>query len=151
MWKCGDLRSRSGFQEASAAGGGLGAVWAAGGGFGAFWAACGGLGAVWAAGCGLGVRFGRQPLKMRQMPWGGGGVRPQSTHRVAIADFWHTFHHEGKISPGWCGCGAHAHPPFNILPSRTKLQYTLELSAMILAVCSVHCMYNLYILTVICS
>ena len=25
----------------------------------------------------------------------------QSTHRVAIADFWRTFHHDGKISPGW--------------------------------------------------
>ncbi len=22
-------------------------------------------------------------------------------HRVATAAFWRTFHHEGKISPGW--------------------------------------------------
>ncbi len=31
-------------------------------------------------------------------------------HRVAKATFWRTFHQEGKISPGWCGCmGVHAH------------------------------------------
>jgi hypothetical protein len=24
-----------------------------------------------------------------------------TTQRVAIADFWRTFHHDGKISPGW--------------------------------------------------
>ncbi len=28
-------------------------------------------------------------------------TKPQTTHRVAIADFWRTFHHDGKISPGW--------------------------------------------------
>jgi hypothetical protein len=31
-------------------------------------------------------------------------VKTQSTHRVAIADFWRTSHHDGKISPGWCRC-----------------------------------------------
>jgi hypothetical protein len=25
----------------------------------------------------------------------------KSTHRVATAVFWRTFHHDGKISPGW--------------------------------------------------
>ncbi len=35
---------------------------------------------------------------------------PQSTHRVAFADFWYTSHHDGKISPGWWGGGVHAHP-----------------------------------------
>ncbi len=30
----------------------------------------------------------------------------QSTHRAAIAAFWRTFHHDGKISPGWCGWGS---------------------------------------------
>ncbi len=34
--------------------------------------------------------------------WGG----PQSTHRVAIADFCRTSHHDGKISPGWWAGGA---------------------------------------------
>jgi hypothetical protein len=29
--------------------------------------------------------------------WGGA----QSTHRVAKAAFWHSFHHDGKIFPGW--------------------------------------------------
>ncbi len=28
-------------------------------------------------------------------------LMPQSTHRVAIATFWRTFHHDGKISPAW--------------------------------------------------
>ncbi len=27
----------------------------------------------------------------------------QSTHRVAMATFWRTFHQEGKISPAWWG------------------------------------------------
>jgi hypothetical protein len=27
----------------------------------------------------------------------------QSTHRVAMADFWRTSHHDGKISPDWWG------------------------------------------------
>jgi len=31
---------------------------------------------------------------------------PQSTHRVATSVFWSTFHHGGKISPGW---EVHAH------------------------------------------
>ncbi len=52
---------------------------------------------------------------------------PQSTHRVAIADFWRTSHHDGKISPGWWGWGMHGArpPPLSLLPSRTKLQCTL--------------------------
>ncbi len=36
-------------------------------------------------------------------------LRPQSTHRVAIADFWRISYPDGKISPGWCGGGVHAH------------------------------------------
>ncbi len=31
----------------------------------------------------------------------------QSTHRVEMADFWRSFHHVGKISPGWWGWGVH--------------------------------------------
>ncbi len=42
---------------------------------------------------------------------------PRSTNRVAMADFWRTFHHEGKISPGWWGWGVHAHPLSLYLPS----------------------------------
>jgi hypothetical protein len=52
--------------------------------------------------------------------------QPQSTHRVATAAFWSTFHHDGKISPG-CGGGGGARPP----PSRIKLQCTLQLSGQI--------------------
>ncbi len=29
---------------------------------------------------------------------------------MAIADFWRTSHHDGKISPGWWRWGVHAHP-----------------------------------------
>ncbi len=36
----------------------------------------------------------------------------QSTYRVATAAFWRTFHHDGKISPGWWGCGGARPPPF---------------------------------------
>ncbi len=36
--------------------------------------------------------------------------QPQSTHRVAIAAFWRTFRHDGKISRGWLGWGLHVHP-----------------------------------------
>ncbi len=37
---------------------------------------------------------------------------PQSTHRVAIAAFWRTFHHDGKILTG-VGGGARP-PPFTL-------------------------------------
>jgi hypothetical protein len=46
-------------------------------------------------------------------------------HRVVTAAFWRTFHHEGKISPGWWGWrGGH-------LPLPVKLQCTLQLSGQI--------------------
>jgi hypothetical protein len=35
---------------------------------------------------------------------------PQSSRRVAIADFWCTSHRDGKISPGWWGWRVHARP-----------------------------------------
>ncbi len=49
-------------------------------------------------------------------------------HRVATAAFWRTFHHEGKIIPGWWGGGeVHAHPLSLHLSSLVKLQCTLQL------------------------
>ncbi len=57
--------------------------------------------------------------------------RVESTHRVATAAFWRTFHHDGKISPGWRGRGVYAHPLSLNLPSGTKLQCTLQLSGQI--------------------
>jgi hypothetical protein len=72
----------------------------------------------------------------------------QSTHRVA-------FHQNGKISTGWRGWGVLAHPFRLYLPSRTKLQCTLqwegrytppisslvlyELCAVNLVLCTVQC------------
>ncbi len=41
--------------------------------------------------------------------------------RVAMATFWPTFHHDGKISPAWSGGRVHIHPLSLYLPSRTKL------------------------------
>ncbi len=50
---------------------------------------------------------------------------------MAIATFWRTFHHDGKISPAWWGCGlvrAGAAQPLSLyLLSRTKLWFTLQL------------------------
>ncbi len=40
----------------------------------------------------------------------------QSTHRVTMATFWRTFHHNGKICPGWRGRRLHAHPLSLYLP-----------------------------------
>ncbi len=38
-------------------------------------------------------------------------IPTEYVHRVAMATFWHKFHHEGKISPGWWGGGGCARPP----------------------------------------
>ncbi len=58
---------------------------------------------------------------------GRGEPIPQSTHRVATAAFWRTFNNDGKISPRWWRWGVHADPLSLYLPSRTKLQCTLQL------------------------
>ncbi len=52
--------------------------------------------------------------------------QPQSTHSVAMATFWPTFHHDGKISPAWSGGGGGARPPpFTI----STFTYTVAVSA----------------------
>ncbi len=51
----------------------------------------------------------------------------QSTHRVAMASFRHTFHNDGKISPDWWGWGCTPTHISLYLPLRTKLQSTLQL------------------------
>jgi hypothetical protein len=51
---------------------------------------------------------------------GGGGGEPQMT-RLAMATFWHTFHHDGEFSPALGGWGVHALPFSLYLPSRAKL------------------------------
>jgi hypothetical protein len=49
-----------------------------------------------------------------------------TVHRVSMATFWCTFHHDGKISPAWWGWSVHA--PFSLyLPSRVKFWCTLQL------------------------
>jgi hypothetical protein len=57
--------------------------------------------------------------------------RDHRVHRVVTADFWRTFHHEGKISPGWWGWGMQALPISLHIPSPVKLQCTLQLSGQI--------------------
>ncbi len=54
---------------------------------------------------------------------------PRSTHSVAMATFWPTFHHDGKIRPAWRGWGMYALPLSLCLPSRAKLWYTLQRTA----------------------
>ncbi len=51
----------------------------------------------------------------------------QSIQRVATTAFWHTLHHKWKISRGWWGWEVHIHPFLLYLPSRRKLQCTLQL------------------------
>jgi hypothetical protein len=49
-------------------------------------------------------------------------VRLQSTHRVAMATFSRTLHHDGKITLAWWGGGGmHAHSLSLDLSSRAKL------------------------------
>jgi hypothetical protein len=54
------------------------------------------------------------------------------THRIhtewqRLCGDWRTFHHDGKISPGWWGWGVHTQRPSLYLPSWTKLQCTRQL------------------------
>ncbi len=46
---------------------------------------------------------------------------PQSTHRVAIADFWRISHHDGKIGPGWWGWGSARPTPFTLFTITYKV------------------------------
>ncbi len=50
--------------------------------------------------------------------------------RVAMAIFWRTFHHYGKISPAWRGWGVHALPLKLYLPSQAKLLCTVRSSVL---------------------
>jgi hypothetical protein len=68
----------------------------------------------------------------------GGWKWPQSTHRVAIADFWCTFNHNWKISPVLWGWGCTPTPLSLCLPSRTKSQWSLQLRGQI------HSLFHLY-------
>ncbi len=66
----------------------------------------------------------------------------QSTHKVVIADFWHTSHLNGNISSGWWGWGGVGgggarQPPFSLLPSQScsvrscwEGRYTSSLSSL---------------------
>ncbi len=59
-------------------------------------------------------------------------LRHLSTHRLAITNFWRTFHHDGKINPAWLvRVGVHSHPLSLYLPSRTNLPHTLQLRGQI--------------------
>jgi hypothetical protein len=40
---------------------------------------------------------------------------------VAIADFWRTFSHDGKISPGWRGWGGGRPPRFTLVTLTYKV------------------------------
>ncbi len=56
-----------------------------------------------------------------------GDARPQTTHRVATAAFWFTFHHEGKISSGWWGWWVGCTPtPFHYIYLKELPGYPVE-------------------------
>ncbi len=59
-------------------------------------------------------------------------IHPQNhrVHRVAMTTFF-TLHHDGKISPAWCGWGVHALSLSLYLPSQVKLWCTLQLRVQI--------------------
>jgi hypothetical protein len=81
----------------------------------------------------------------RQLTFG-----PQSTHRVAIADFRRIFHHDGKISPLADEVGECTPTPFHsIYHARTKLQCTLQLRGKMYRVPLFH-LYR-YIFSVVCT
>ncbi len=63
------------------------------------------------------------------------GWIPQSTHRVAIADFWRTSHPWWKSQPRLVKVGGARPPPFSLWLSRTKLQCTLKLRGQIHSPC----------------
>ncbi len=57
----------------------------------------------------------------RRNPWQRVWLFPQSTHRVAMADFCRTFHRDGKISPGWWEWGVARLPPFTLFTITYKV------------------------------
>ncbi len=85
------------------------------------------------------IFFIRPPLQAGSRPYAAhyrtlawGMFHSVLTECMAIADFWRTFHHDGKISPGWWGWGLLAHHFSLYLPSRTKLHCTLQRRGQIL-------------------
>ena len=47
-------------------------------------------------------------------------------HRVAMATFWRTFHHDGKINPAWWGWGVHARPFHSTITSKVMVYAPAE-------------------------
>ena len=62
-----------------------------------------------------------EPVRRFFLPMPSLWVKEIECTRLAMATFWRTFHHDGKISPAWCGWGVHTHPLSLYLPLRTKL------------------------------
>jgi hypothetical protein len=57
-------------------------------------------------------------------------LKSQITRRVATAAFWRTFHHDGKISPGWWGGGVYMPIPFPIFTITYKAAVNVRSSWM---------------------
>jgi hypothetical protein len=58
-------------------------------------------------------------------------LRIKSTHGVAIATFWLTFYHDGKISPAWWEWRVHVYLLSLFLPSRTNFWCTQQVRGQI--------------------
>jgi hypothetical protein len=71
--------------------------------------------------------------------------KPQSTHKVAMAEIWRTFHHDGKICPGWWGGRRCTPTPFHSITIAYKValpvfhlypyMYSVEKPASFLTIC----------------
>jgi len=71
------------------------------------------------------------PRIQTQGIWESAGLHT-TEYTQSVAAAWRTFHHDGKISPGWWGWGVHAHSlPLYFLQSDTKLQCRLQLRGQI--------------------
>ncbi len=91
-------------------------------------------------GLGIGIWLSYRPARLHKLVESIPGLLKSLKYRLrsqgslcvgAKAAFWRTFHHDGKMSPGWWRWGAHAHPLSLYLSSHTKLQCTLQLSGQI--------------------
>jgi hypothetical protein len=76
-------------------------------------------------------------------------AKPQSAHRAAMATFWRTFHHDGKISSAWWGWGGGVTPyPFHSIYHHEQSCCVSSLRGQILSYFSSTTIYILYIYSV---
>ncbi len=65
--------------------------------------------------------LGTFKIRAQYTVWRGRLHNAQSTHRVAVAPFWRSFHHDGKISSAWWGWGGARPLSFTLSTITSKL------------------------------